>query len=278
MIYRKFSPDNILSPFVECYYIWESEEFLNAELVVESPPTGFCSIVFNCGDSYFLQNKKYDRLAVPRHFIAGQSIYSYRLFLNGIISIAGIVLKPTALSTLFNLPVYEYTEERIGLGRVFDRKLIDELFDKLIHSSNITDKVKLLEAFVLAEFNVRKPQTDFVDYAANLILEKNGLLHLNELMENVYMSKRSFERHFFRKVGFSPKYYARIRRMSYLMNRIAGKKQVDWHEAFLECEFYDQSHFIKDFMEFTGRTPVQYLQENKELANILEKPKLESIS
>ena len=29
----------------------------------------------------------------------------------------------------------------------------------------------------------------------------------------------------------------------------------------------------KDFLEFTGRTPQQYLQETVELANIIEKPK-----
>jgi AraC-like DNA-binding protein len=48
---------------------------------------------------------------------------------------------------------------------------------------------------------------------------------------------------------------------------------VDWSKVFSDCEFYDQSHFIKDFQEFTGRTPQQYLEENKELANLVEKPK-----
>jgi AraC-like DNA-binding protein len=66
--------------------------------------------------------------------------------------------------------------------------------------------------------------------------------------------------------------------MSYLANLIAGKKKVDWATIFNECEFYDQSHFIKDFIEFTGRSPQQYLEENTELANLVDKPKTNNIS
>jgi hypothetical protein len=99
MIYQKFSPGEMLYPFVECYFIWQSPDEPVHNLIVESPPNGFCSIVFNWGDDYFLQNKKYEKLAVPKQFLAGQSIYSYKLFLNGNISLAGIVFKPAAFAT-----------------------------------------------------------------------------------------------------------------------------------------------------------------------------------
>ena len=276
MIYQKFKPSDILQPFVECYFIWESSDPIEEEIMVESPPNGFCSIVFNSGDSYFLQNKKYERLAVPQQFIAGQSIYSYKLFLHGNISIAGIVFKPAALATLYDLPTYEYTEERITLLQVFKKNIIEE-FTQKISVADVSGKAKLLEEFVMQQYRLSKPEPDYIDQAANSIVEKNGMLNMNEILENVFMSRRNFERKFFKKVGLSPKYYARIRRMSYLMNLIAGKKKVDWLKLFSECEFYDQSHFIKDFIEFTGRSPQQYLQENDELANLVQKPTAQPI-
>lgn len=272
MIYQKFQPCAELAPFVECYFIWESGDEQVNDLVVESPPNGFCSLVFNTGDPYYLQNKKYERLAVPGAFIAGQSIYSYKLFLQGRIAVAGVVFRPAGLSSLFDLPVYEYTEERIDMTSVFSKRMVIALLDKLSKEKEIKQKAIALEEFVMIQYRSQKPLPDAIDSAANLIVEKNGMLHVNELMENVYMSRRSFERRFFKKVGLSPKYYARIRRMAYLMNLIAGKKKVDWASVFSECEFYDQSHFIKDFIEFTGRTPQQYLEENQELANLVEKP------
>ena len=271
MVYRKYLPSAELSAYVECYFTWQSTEPVH-NLVVESPPTGFCSIVFNTGDDYFLKNKKYAQLAVPKQFIAGQAIYSYSLTFNGTINLCGIVLKPTALATIFELPTYEYTEERIPLASVVDQKKVNDLASQLSADITENEKVKLLDSFMLYYLKKQNPQPDFIDNAANTIVEMKGMLDVGKMMENVFMSRRNFERKFFKKVGLSPKYYARIRRMAYLLNIIAGKKKADWSTLFSEVEFYDQSHFIKDFIEFTGRTPQQYLEDNRELANWVEKP------
>ena len=273
MQYQKFHPRKELEAFVECYFIWQSGNEPVKDLVVESPPSGFSAIVFNSGDPYFLQNKKYEKLPVPKEFVAGLSIYSYTLFLNGNISIAGIVFRPAGLASLFNLPIYQYTEERIDLRKVLKPFVVDRYAKELETLPDALQKAKLLENFVWKFYEANKPEPDYIDEAANKIVDSNGMLNVNELMENIYMSRRNFERRFFKKVGLSPKYYARIRRIGYTLSMLIGKKKVDWATVFSECEFYDKSHFIKDFLEFTGRTPQQYLEENKELANLVEKPK-----
>ena len=273
MTYEKFTPAPELAAFVQCYFHWHSSDETVNNFVVESPPNGFCSLVINEGSDYILRNKKYGNLQVPKQFISGQSIYSYSLHFNGVINICGVVFKPAALATIFGLPTYEYTEERIPLDTVFSKPAVDTLAASLAAEPTSNGKVKLLEAFMIHAYNKNKPEPDYVDNAANLILEKYGLLDVGEIMQNVFMSRRNFERRFFKKVGLSPKYYARIIRMAYVLNIIAGKRKADWGALFSECEFYDQSHFIKDFLEFTGRTPQQYLDGNRELANWVEKPK-----
>jgi hypothetical protein len=55
MRYQKFRHKEMLSPFIECYFIWESEDVLEKEMVIETPPNGFCWIVINYGDGYVLQ-------------------------------------------------------------------------------------------------------------------------------------------------------------------------------------------------------------------------------
>jgi AraC-like DNA-binding protein len=272
MIYQKFRPADVLLPFVECYFIWESDGPLEKELVIESPPNGFCSLVINYGDSYFLQNKKYEKLPVPQQFIAGQAIYSYKLSLTGNIGIAGIVFKPAALSTLFALDGFTFTEERTDLFTVLTQEYVRHYVLRIRETNDASEKVKLMEAFLMHHYNLTTPQADYIDTAANLIVEKAGMLHVYDLLKESCMSRRTFERRFFQKVGLSPKYYARIRRIGYLCNLIAGKKKVNWPEVFYEAAFYDQAHFIKDFEEFTGRSPQQYLKANTELANYVEKP------
>src|SRR5215211_1922743 len=147
MYYRKYQPTACIASFVECYFVWDSEGPLQEPLIVESPPNGFCSIVFNYGDAYDLQNKKYPRLTVPKQFISGQNIHTYKLFLQGSIGMAGIVLKPTALASIYGLPVYEYTEERIDLYDVFKKDMIDRLSAD-IRNANEEQRIQLLEAFV----------------------------------------------------------------------------------------------------------------------------------
>jgi AraC-like DNA-binding protein len=277
MIYEKFEPCQLLRPFLECYFIWESREPLKEELVIESPPSGFCSLAVNYGSPYFLQNKKYERLPVPGQFIAGQSIYSYKLSLSGKIGIAGVVMKPAALATFFGLESFQFTEERVNLFNVLPQDYVRRYIEDIKQAKSSTERIKLMEQFLLHHYKLNKPETDYIDQAANLIVEKNGMLNVHDLLKDSFMSRRTFERRFFQKVGLSPKYYARIRRISYVCNLIAGKKKVNWPEVFYEAEFFDQAHFIKDFEEFTGRSPQQYLRENTELANFVQKPKTQTL-
>ncbi len=277
MVYQKFQPAEALTAYVECYFDWESVESLEKELVVESPPNSFCSIAINYRDPYFLQNKKYERLEVPQQFVAGLSIYSYKLSLHGNIGIAGIVFKPSSLFTLFGLNAFELTEERADLFSILLQDYIKKYVVQIKQAATPTQRVKLLEELLLHHIKLNKPDPDYIDTAANLIVEKNGMLHVYDLLKDSYMSRRTFERRFFQNVGLSPKYYARIRRMSYLCSLVAGKKKVNWPEVFYEAEFYDQAHFIKDFEEFTGRTPQQYLKENAELANLVGKPTTQNL-
>ena len=273
MKYNKYAPHGLLQPFIECYFHWQSDGPLDEEFIVESPPSGYCSIVFNNGDDYFLKNKKYDRLMVPRNFISGQSIYSYELHLKGTINITGIVFKAAALASFFKLPIYEYTEERIGLDVVFNSSMWIKLIVDVKEATFVNEKIEAIDQFMLDQYHIQKPSTDYIDEAVSTIIKNNGLVSVNELLENAFVSRRTFERNFFQKVGLSPKYYIRILRFGYICNTIAGRKKVNWSELIYNTDYYDQSHFIKDFEEFTGRSPEQYLKENKELANFVQKPR-----
>lgn len=278
MIYQKFEPSQILQAFVECYFTWESNGPLEKEMVVESPPNGFCSIVINCGSPYILQNKKYDRLQVPHQFVSGQSIYSYKLFMNGIIKMVGVVFKPAALSTFWGLDGYLFVEERVDLFGALKQDYVKKHVERIHSADTVIEGVRILEELLAYHCKLHRPEPDYIDKAANMIVEKSGMLHVPQLVKESCMSRRTFERRFFQKVGLSPKYYARIRRIGHVCNLIAGKKKVNWPDIFYEAEFFDHAHFIKDFEEFTGRSPQQYLRENAELSNLVEKPRTQSLS
>jgi AraC-like DNA-binding protein len=278
MNYLKYKPCSQLAPFIECYFIWENDQLPEEPLIIESPPSGFASIVFNYRDPYFLSNSKYRLLQVPQNFIAGQNIYAYTLTLPGIIGLAGIVFRPAAIATMFGLAMYEFVEERVELGKIFPPAVIDRYTSDFQSASTLDGKAALLEQFVLENTDTSRMTPDYIDIAANQIIDLKGQVKLNELIQNSFTTRRTFERNFFQKVGLSPKFYSRIARISYICNLIAGKKEVDWPRVYLENEFYDHSHFIRDFEEIIGRPPGQYLKENRELVHHVGKPSISPLS
>lgn len=268
MLYQKFEPAEPFTPLVLCFFVWQ--QHAGDALEFESPPSGYGSIVFNLGGGYSIQNKKYNQLRVPDNFMAGQATQSYRLSFTGHIDQVGIVFRPAGLASIFNIPMFSFVDERISLASLLPVELVENTASLLKQAASPEEKATLLNDF-LADLLTRQPAaTDYIDEAANQIVDRNGIIRVDDLIAQSFMARRTFERKFLYKVGLSPKYYARIRRISYLCNLIAGKSTVDWQEILHHCEYYDQTHFIKDFKSFTGRSPVEYLEQNVELKKYLK--------
>lgn len=231
MFYRKFTPSPHFTPYVECYFVWENQALLPNPLRIESPPSGFTSMVFNYGDTYRVENSKHDSFLAPSAFMTGQATQSYALQLMGRIGMVGIVFKPAGLSSLFGLPMYEFTDERVNLTDVLGKSLTD-LHEQILETASTTCRIQLIEQFLLRQLLKKNPVFDRTDYTANLIVDQKGLVNLNVLMDSQYVCRRQFEWQFLQKVGVSPKYYARIRRVGYLCAQLASQRwQVaDWHE------------------------------------------------
>lgn len=270
MFYRKFTPNALLKPFVECFYIWEYDILSAAPVLVESPPSAFASIVFNYGDTYTVSNQQHSKLAIPSFFITGQATGRYELSLSGKIGMVGVVFKPAALATFFNLPMYELTEERLDLASVLG-KTVEDLGERIVEAKSWQQRLKLLENWLLELHRAKTGDFDSIDFAANLILDRMGNVEIEEILSSVFMSRRQFERKFFTKVGISPKYYMRIRRIGYVCNLLARQRKADWQLLIGAGGYFDQAHFIKEFKHFLGATPSQYFKNNKELVNFLEK-------
>jgi AraC-like DNA-binding protein len=270
MLYRKFYPASHLSALIECYFVWEKLNSLTQPLCIESPPTGFASMVFNYGDTYRVETDKHTSVLAPSIFLTGQATQSYKLELSGRVGMVGIVFKPAGVSSLLGLPMYEFTNERINLVDILGRS-VQSLHEQIAEASSPVERIRLLEQFLNQQLLKKGSTFDRTDYVANLIVERKGIANISEMMDDLYVCRRQFERQFLQKVGVSPKYYARIRRVGYLCAQLASQrwKVSDWHDLIYQCGYYDQSHFIREFTQFTGKRPSIYIKDNLELTHYL---------
>lgn len=78
------------------------------------------------------------------------------------------------------------------------------------------------------------------------------------------LSERQFERKFREYSGFNPKLCMRIVRFEEACNFYGHSGQKTMTEIAHECGYYDQSHFIRDFKEFSGYEPGHYFSGRAE--------------
>ncbi len=267
MFYKKYIPAKILKDFVECYFEWEGNP--EKTIKIESPPNALCSLVFNYQEEYHISNFKYQKQKVPVCFVSGQALGNYTLHLKGRIGVVGIVFKPAAVYHFYGVPMYELTDERICLSEVCQESYV-RLKTSIYNTKNNAQRVKILEIYLLDLLKNSNNGVKTIIDSANEIFEDKGQTNIAELLDKVPMSRRNFERKFLEEVGVSPKTYAKLRRFGYTCSLMAGNRDVNLMDVLHQGGYYDQSHFIKDFKYFSGRTPRKYAKTNVELANYVD--------
>lgn len=75
------------------------------------------------------------------------------------------------------------------------------------------------------------------------------------------LSRRRFIEVFVEEIGFTPKLYLRLQRFNRILHRVYGAPAVDWPEIAYLHGYADQPHFNREFREFSGLTPSQYLAQ-----------------
>lgn len=260
MPYNKFKPSENLEPFVDFYYIWEKEEMLLTPLDISSSANNYCVMLFNFGDQYTLYNRLYNGEVLPKNFLAGQSVSPFRLELCGKIGMLGIVFKGTAFQDLFDIPEPQtILDERIDLQTIIGQKA-NRINEELSKATNNHHRINIIEQFLLARINYKRPSRHLIDSSVEIILAKKGMVRMDNLANLLNLSPRQFRRTFTKRVGIGPKYFARIKRFNFVNLCLSKNPNLKWMEFVDEGAYFDQSHLIKDFQEFSGKTPNQFLE------------------
>jgi AraC-like DNA-binding protein len=105
-----------------------------------------------------------------------------------------------------------------------------------------------------------------VHHAITEIDRSHGALSIRALSDQIGMSQSYLAAQFKQFVGVSPKEVARFYRFAHALRLIDVTQSVDLTWIAHQSQFYDQSHFNKDFVAFTGLNPSEYLQLRRRVA------------
>jgi transcriptional regulator GlxA family with amidase domain len=133
----------------------------------------------------------------------------------------------------------------------------------MIAAADNVSRVKIASNFLGRKLDAASRDLPVVHRAVHSILDAKGSVSIVQIAREHALSTRQFERKFKEFAGLSPKLYSRIIRFqSATQHKFAGVR--DLTEIAYACGYYDQSHFINDFRQFSGYSPKEYFWNEAE--------------
>lgn len=264
MLFKRIDSPDDLNQIIECYWIIEdSDKTPKCKKII---PDGYPELIFHYANPYRISlNGAWE--IQSQNLVGGQISKHFFLENTGASGILGVKLKPTALSHLFNLSMDTLTDKVVPAEALDDT--IRLLGESVQDPGSFDDKIKLINNYFLGLLSSREIKPSQADQAVDIILKHHGMISVAAIGETLSIGERQLQYLFRKYVGLSPKFYARIIRFNYIFELI--QQEHTWTDLAYEASYYDQSHFIRNFKNFTGENPGEYDFDEKNMANFFLK-------
>lgn len=245
------------------------DEYYELKFGEESIP--FESTVLPIGNTHITsvfygeQKATFNKEEIPLEgiVISGQFFRSYQFKTTKASHAFGISFHPTALFKILNTDISELYNKHLQLCKYNSNlyQLLNPIMNVSKSSEQIVKKLNIL--FQNINLNINK-NTIEVDKAIDIIKSKEGLLNIQEILDQVKISQKTLENQFKKIVGLTPGKYTRLYRFLKLMRKYESKV-IDLNDLIHIYDYYDRSHFTKDFKLFIHQSPKTYFNTNNPL-------------
>ena len=169
-----------------------------------------------------------------------------------------ISLQPAAFQRLFHLPVQPFLNRAIDACEVLGPD-VAALHERLRGAPTAAAMVRAAESFLLRRVPAAAPLHPAA-IAAAAIASSGGRLSVRGAADVAGLSERHFERCFAEWVGVTPKLFARIARLNYVLRAKSRRPDLTWAAISSDAGYFDQTHLVKDFKAMTGEAPGLFLR------------------
>lgn len=266
-IYFQKKATSKLTPIIKSFWLIDKQKdvTLQKEKII---PDGYPELIFHFGDPY-KTNINGNWQIQSQNLIAGQIKNYFFLENTGVSKMFAIKFQPWALTEVFKIQMFLLKNKVIEVPPNI-LKIVKPIKEIAISSFSFNEKITLIEEWFIEFMSIQNTEPSKGKKILKLILENNGRIDLKKTQNEIGYSERSLERYFKTHIGLSPKLYIRIIRFSYIFQLIK-KDNTCWADIVFLAGFYDQSHFIKNFKEFTGEEPSKYPFLENNMANLFFK-------
>lgn len=268
MIYKQVFSKSELSHTIKSFWLIDSkgDKSIQQEKII---PDGYPELIMHYGDPYKININ--DSWELQESTILAGQIRNYFFLENtGESKMFAIKFQPWALKELFGIEMSSITDTVIEMPLQI-QKTLQKVIAIATGTVSFEEKVVHIEDWFKSYLSNGKFNFSAKYKAVVSLIHKKGSIPLKELQEDYQISERGLERYFRSYIGLSPKFYARVIRFSYIF-QLVQEEEIDWADIVFRAGYYDQSHFIKNFKEFTGEDPSKYGFSEENMANFFLRP------
>jgi AraC-like DNA-binding protein len=189
----------------------------------------------------------------------GKAVPAERLAIQDHTTIIAVFFKPFAIGPVFKLSARELQHEAVELNCWNAQKAM-ALNLQLIHAGTTAAKMEILHYFVLSQLKANQRECAIIRYATDSMLENPNIDVLANMLLELNLTERTFQRIFKKYVGITANEYRRICQFQMAFYQLKAGQFNKLTDVAYANGYFDQSHYIRSFKEFTATTPNDYLQ------------------
>jgi AraC-like DNA-binding protein len=257
MLFSSSTPGPPLSDDVE--YLWSLSDAPShqRERIV---PTGTLELVINLAEDELRIYDPFDTnrcRRFPGAIVSGAYQRFFVIDTREHSSVIGVHFRPGRAASILGVPPGQLSDTHVDLAALWGRAA-RELRERLCSARTLSQRFLLLERALLRARRPRELRSPLSFAIDRLQAGKR----VGEVASDLALSRRRFIEIFSADVGMRPKLFARVLRFQRSMSLALAGSTPDWAALALECGYFDQSHLIRDFVAFSGFSPVELVNRS----------------
>ena len=271
MNYQTFQPHPNLAALISCYWTLEvpASDHPDRQRII---PDGKIEMAFILGDNIKRYTSGQQFILQPRAFVLGQTLEPFYVEPTGSVNSFSVSFYPYGFANFADVPLKTLANKETPISDLFGEETARKLEQHIIEASNTQERITIVEKFLLNRLNQTTTVDTIVKSTIATLVATNGNTSISNILKKEPSKRRQLERKFAEKIGISPKQLGKVIRLQSALKILLNQEGENLTHIAYESNYYDQAHFIKDFKEFTGINPKDFLgHKNMELSSAFYK-------
>ena len=258
MFYLTYAPGPSLSEVVDYFWLFDGGQAPRKERIV---PSGTSELVINLRDDeiriHHTADSKNRRLSGA--VLSGP--YSSILVVDASQheSMLGVHFKPGGAFPFLGALASELTDTHADLADLWGGPA-NQLRERLCDAVAPRDRFQIMEQVLIARLRRSPKRRRAIATALDAFGPYGTGASVRDVARGVGLCQRRFRKVFAAQVGLTPKIFCRILRFQRVRTMAERIEKPDWAQIASTCGYFDQSHLINDFQEFSGFSPTEYVR------------------